>query len=111
MAKKRFSRVRNVYRKAKRRASKMTLPIAPLAGLGAGLVQPVEVALSGDYRGAAFVLCRAYTGFDPFTNSFKLSNLKQGLLPLLVGVGAHKVAGMVGINRMLAAAKIPLVRV
>jgi hypothetical protein len=102
---------RRVYGRARKAASKMTIPIAPLAGLAAGMIQPVDVMSKGDWIGGIKIMCRAYTGFDPFLNKFDLNNLKQGLVPLLAGIATHRLASMAGINRILAKAKVPLLRV
>jgi hypothetical protein len=51
------------------------------------------------------------TGYDINYKAFSLSRLKDGLLPVFLGAGVHKAASWFGINRMLAQAGIPFIRI
>jgi hypothetical protein len=90
-----------------RRKSKMTLPVAVVAGfippiLGAWSRRsnPTEV---GTYLQAGF------TGVS--NGQFSLSNLRMGLLPVAAGFAVHTIASKLGVNRAIGAARIPFIRV
>jgi hypothetical protein len=42
---------------------------------------------------------------------FELSRLFDNMKPLIAGVAVHKIATMIGVNRVIAKAKIPLIRI
>lgn len=98
-------------KKIKRRTRKTTIPVAVMAGLAVGLSNPVKTALTGDLNLAAAQLSTGFTGYDPQTNTWKLNRMKKGILPVMVGAGVHKVAGKLGINRIIASTGIPWVRI
>lgn len=107
-------RTKRMARKKRRRGGrKFTLPIAPLAGLAAGLAKPAELAMAGDIYHAATRAARNYSGFDPSVNKFKVEWMMEGLLPLVVGGMIHKFVGgpPLNINRMLASAGVPVLRI
>ena len=99
--------------KKKRRSRSMTIPLAPIVGLVSGLAKPIDSALKGDYQGALIWATRYYTGFDPEGRGFNFEWLKQGLLPLIGGLLVHKFVGgkPLNLNRMLARAGVPLIRI
>ena len=92
----------------------MTLPVAPIAGLAAGLYDPVYHMLHGNPTEGFAHLCWQYTGYDPtMNNTFQsaITGLSRGVLPLVAGALVHKfVGGTLGVNRALARAKVPFVR-
>lgn len=116
------SRRRYSFRKANRHYSrpKMTLPVAVIAGLAptiAAGINGFQVGNSagGFARGLSFAASQmsAYlTGWNYEEMRFRFDLMSKGLLPLLLGVAAHKVVGgMFGVNRLLSRAKMPLVRI
>lgn len=109
--KKRTRTVRRYYNKIKSRAKKMTFPLAVIAGIAPGVSAVVTTATSAGWQQAARTAGFIYTGYDYTTNKWSLRNMQLGLMPLAVGVIIHKVAGMLGINRALAATGIPLIRI
>jgi len=50
-------------------------------------------------------------GYNPDTKVWAIGNAKLGIIPLVAGIGVHKLAGKLGINRALAKAGIPFVNV
>lgn len=109
MAKK--SRV--VYRRASRpkfrRKQKFTLPVAVVSGFIPAAVgvwnrrsSPTEI---GNYLQAGF------TGITPGTGQFNFANLRSGLIPVVGGFMVHLLASKLGVNRAIARAGIPLVRI
>jgi len=100
----------------------MTLPIAPIAGLAAGLLG----APPGYSRGPIGVLLEErnpvlagkaivsnYTGYSIDEGNFTIQRLSVGLVPLIVGCLVHKFVGgaPLNVNRMLGSAGVPLIRI
>ncbi len=52
---------------------------------------------------------KIFTGWDPDNNRWSFDELKKGALPLVAGAIGHKLAGRLGINRMIANVGIPFV--
>lgn len=100
--------------KAKRRAKKkFTIPITmavPTAMVGIGAIQDFQ-KLGASEAGDRFL--GHMTGFRvrPGNPSFMFERLKYGLLPIMAGMVAHKVAGKLGINKAMASAGIPIIRI
>ncbi len=89
----------------------MTLPLTVLAGFSVPLVKTYDAFRSGGATNAMAELTRDMTGYDPNAHNWQLGRMKDGLLPVLVGGMAHRLANRVGINRMLSAARVPLIRI
>lgn len=89
----------------------MTVPIAPIAGLAAGLAGPTQRAINGDFSGAIKEITYNYTGFNVDSGQFDPGGLWRGLAPLLAGYMVHWTASKIGINRALGRARVPIVRV
>jgi len=101
----------SLRRGGRRVAKKLTLPMGLLAGLAPGVTRTAQTFQANGAQAAANEALAIYSGFDTETNSFSMSNLSLGLVPLLVGWGLHKfVGGGLGINRALAQARVPLIR-
>jgi len=112
----------SLAKKKKRRYSRsLTIPLAPIAGLVAGLTMPpregresvLTNVLQGDWQNAFNALTMVYTGYDPVTGEWSFESLKRGLLPLIGGFLVHKFVGgsPLNVNRILARHKIPLIRI
>jgi hypothetical protein len=73
---------------------------------------PVVIkAASGDWNGAIDAFKTQYLGMPSGSSTPDVGTLIAGYAPPVVGVAAHKiVGGWLGVNRVLARAKIPLVR-
>jgi hypothetical protein len=111
MAKKKRVSRRRVFSRVIRRTKKMTLPLAVIAGLAPGIATTAVTVKNSGWQMGTRILGMSYTGFDYQTGQFSLNSMKTGLLPLAVGTIVHKAAGMLGINRAIAAAGIPLIRI
>lgn len=98
--------------KKKKAKRKFTLPLAPIIGLLAGVAPAIGPAMAGDIDGAVNVLKYNYLGIT-HDNRFDANGLKKGLLPLIVGALVHKFVGgpPLNVNRMLAAANVPVLRI
>ena len=97
----------------RRRKRQMTIPLAPVAGLAVGLAQPIQQAMAGDIPGALKTIARTYTGIDPDSGRFYPTLLMRGLAPLIGGILVHKFVGgpPLNVNRTLAAAGVPFIRI
>jgi len=99
-------------KKYRRKKKQFTLPIAPLAGFAVGMQPVVDQVIRGDYNNALNYLAANYTGYHPTQKNWSVDRLKNGLVPLVVGGLIHKYIGgnPVGVNRMLAQAGVPVIR-
>jgi hypothetical protein len=101
-------RYRPRYRGYRRYMRNKQVPVLPLLGLGAGLIAPAQLALSGDYAGALAETGARYTGYNFQSKQFDfMYALMNGWLPFLAGVVGHYVANKVGLNRHIK--KLPFV--
>lgn len=108
--------VRRMARRKKHRSRKMTIPMAPLIGLGVGMTSgplgsAVDHALAGNFSDAMATLAHNYLGLH--SNTFDARRLQNGLVPLVIGGLVHKFVGgsPLNINRMLASAGVPFIRI
>ncbi len=95
--------------KRRRYHSKMTLPIAPIAGLASGFIVPIQQIAYGDYAGALRSTIINYTGWNTSGQNWDGQALKNGLVPLLAGLAVHATIGRM-VNPLLARAKVPFLR-
>ena len=98
-------------KKIARRRSGFNLPMAivlgfvPLGARAVALVQANGVA-------GLQALPSSLIPYDFTTRRISFANLGSGLYPILAGIITHKVVGsLLGVNRMLAASRIPLIRI
>jgi len=103
-------------KKKSHRSRGFTIPLAPIGGLYVGIASPflandpVGKLISGDYQGGVKDMAQRLAGQD--NNGFRLDILMRTYLPIVLGLLIHKfVGGSLGLNRMLARAKVPFVRV
>jgi hypothetical protein len=106
-----MARKRSLKRSYRRAKAGFTLPLAVVGGFA-----PLAVHAIDDYRVAGLPhvgkgICVRTTGYMIDTGKFEFGYLKQGLLPIVAGVLVHKLAGKLGVNRAIAAAGIPFVRI
>jgi len=90
---------------------KPTVSMAILGGFSVPVIQAVNVYKYAGITNAFSNFTQNMTGFVPTTGQFHAEYMKQGLLPVMGGVLIHKVAGMLGVNRAIAQAGIPLFRI
>lgn len=90
---------------------KMTIPVAVIAGLAPGVTSVLDRGMNVGWKSAGNLATEIYTGYNAETGRFNFGSLKGGTMPLVIGFMIHKLAGMLGINRALASAGIPLVRI
>jgi len=105
---------RRYSRKRSRRSGGMTVPLAVVGGLGAGLARPIKTYIdTGDLQLAAWQLVEGYTGYYVGEGNWDMKRLQYGLVPLVAGALVHKFVGgsPLNVNRILAAAKVPFIRI
>jgi len=101
-------------RKVKRRRARgFTIPLAVVVPLIPPAIKAYHIYQETRSLQSALVNYQAYyTGWtaNP-ARMFEPAYLKYGAAPLIMGLLAHKVAGKLGVNRMLSSASVPFVRV
>lgn len=98
--------------KAKRRKRRgFTLPVAVVAGFLPGATNAWSALQSYGANGMATQLSRDYLGYDPKSQKWYSQLMWGGAWPLLIGLVVHKGASMLGVNRALANAGIPILRI
>lgn len=97
-------------RKSHRRAGGLKLPVAVIAGFTPLAVNVASVSGQGFGR-MGWMATQAMTGYDTDTQKFWMPNMWKGLFPIMLGIGIHKVASALGVNRALGSAGVPLLRV
>lgn len=103
---------RGAFRRVGRRSKQMSIPLAVVGGfvpMGADVLSAFRI---GGVEAALGHVSLCTTGYDPSDGKWKPMFAVQKLYgPLLLGAVVHKVANKLGINRALAGAGIPLLRV
>lgn len=97
-------------KKFHRRNGGVKIPVAVLAGFAPLALNVYNVSGGGIGR-MLWMATQAMTGYDTDTKKWWAPNLMKGLVPILMGITVHKIAGRLGINRALGQAGIPMLRV
>lgn len=99
--------------KSKRRAHrKFTVPLAMVAGFAPLAVTGIAAYQKAGAKYALQELTWALTGWDIPGKRFDAGGLMRGTVPIVLGVLLHKiVGGKLGVNKMLAQANVPLLRI
>jgi len=87
------------------------LPLAAIAGFAPLASYTIADMQGGGLPLVAKGLSWRLTGWNVDANKFDASGLWQGLFPILGGVLVHKIASKLGVNRALAGAGVPFVRI
>lgn len=99
----------------RRKGKSFTIPLGIVAGLGPTAAFAYQgFRIPGDQGGiveAAHRVTMRLTGYEWKGNVWNLNDLLAGWGPLLLGTFAHKAANKLGINHMIAAAGIPVLRI
>lgn len=98
--------------RAKHRSKGMTLPLAVLAGMAVPAIDLYKNGISqGDAGRTMNTAAAIFTGYNPESHTWEMAYLKRGLLPVVAGILVHKfVGGKLGVNRALAGAGVPFIR-
>jgi len=99
--------------KKKRGRSKpgMTVSLAVIAGLLPLANQAIIGFREGGIKRVGDRVCSSLTGYDPSVQRWEAAYLKNGTLPIVLGVLVHKLAGKLGVNRAMGNAGIPFIRI
>lgn len=91
----------------------MTIPLAPILGLAGGMIKPINMIRTGHVEEGIDTLMAHYTGYSGRAGRFDVNWLMQGLMPLVIGGLVHKFVGgaPLNLNRMLAQAGVPFIRI
>lgn len=91
----------------------MTIPIAPVAGLMAGVASAIPWIKAGNWESAMHEIVRNFTGYYIPVREFRPQDLQRGLMPLVAGLLVHKFVGgaPLNLNKTLAAAGVPFLRI
>ena len=122
MAAKTKIRYRNFRTKRTHHKAKMTIPLAVIAGFVPGVVDGVKNGMNNGWGGGAdsgsATMLGSFLGIQTpdaqhvyHTGAWSTWRLKYGLYPVIAGFAIHWGAQKFGVNRMLARAKIPLLRI
>lgn len=98
-------------RRVARRSHKLTIPVAVFAGF-LPLASDVGVQIGqGDWLQAGQVLEHNLIGVNPWNGKWDTAGFKHGLYPIALGFVVHIIASKLGVNRMLARARVPFIRI
>lgn len=100
-------------KKTRRRSRSFTIPVALTVPLVPPAIKAYQIFKETNSVYSALVNYQAYyTGWtgNP-ARAWNPEYLKYGAAPLALGFLVHKLAGKLGINRMLASGNVPVVRV
>ena len=107
----RVNRTARRKRKGRRRYS-MTIPVAPVLGLVAGMANPIQLAMAGQPELALKDALWKYTGWNSDANKWEWGGMIQGVGPLIAGLLVHKFVGgpPLNLNKILAQSRVPFLR-
>lgn len=105
-------------KKKSHRRHGFTVPVSVVAGFTPGLARLVTHFSNPSLHGAAngieavgIEASRIYLGYDPRDGSWNGALMMLGIMPLVLGGLVHKfIGGTLGVNRMIARAGIPVIR-
>ncbi len=94
-----------------RRSKGMTVPVAVLAGFAPLATYAYLDFKQGGVKLAGEGMLARLTGINLNADHYDWAAMGQGLFPILGGLLVHKyIGGKMGVNRMLANAGVPLIR-
>lgn len=94
----------------RRRSVNRKVSIAIVAGFIPGIAKTWE-HMKGGWSPGTREMGRIYVGYDWWTGQFDWQNLRYGTFPIIAGGFIHKFVGVkLGVNKMLASAGIPFIK-
>lgn len=101
-------------RKHHRRHNGFTLPLLPIAGFIPTVIGAVASVRNNWPGGLGEYLTRAFTGYSPYNidgQRWHFDAILHTWGPIVIGILGHKIiGGKLGVNRVLANAGIPFIR-
>ena len=110
-------RSRRYFARSSRGKKQFTIPVAVVAGFAPLVMGTIDHVRWNGWSGADGGVdwaIRGMTGYSPnkaYGRTWEFKRLTAGALPILIGLITHKIAGRLGINRMLASTGIPFIRI
>jgi len=108
---------RRIMPKKSRRRRSFTIPLAAVSGAAAGIfiappggTPPFKAAMQGNFNLALNDLIRNYTGLNVGHGTWNIMDAK-GLHAAIIGYLVHKIASILGVNRALGRARVPILRI
>jgi len=104
-------------RRRRRSSSGFTLPLAVVAGFTPLALDMWNVGYQrkdqpgGRIGGMLHMAALDLAAYNTDTHAFDANHLGSGWGAIVLGVVAHKAANILGLNRMLARAKVPFIRI
>lgn len=111
-------RRRRSYSRKRRRRGPRTIPVLPMLSLAPPIIRAAEwikdPLAAGDFKGvaynAAYSLLKDFAGYDLNENRWTGGNMFQTYGAMIAGYAGHKIATMLGVNRIFARLPRPLNR-
>lgn len=103
--------IRQPKKKSRRRRGGTTIPLAIVAGFAPLASWILSGWKAGGLQGALKEGTLALTGVYTADGKFYPQYLSRGAYPILIGMAVHFLAKRFGVNRVLARAGVPLIRV
>jgi len=111
VATKTIVRYRNRPKARRHSRAGFTIPLAVVGGLVPLAVFAAEGYQVGGFQNAIRRTAQRLTGYDSTANVFIWKELMAGWGPIMAGFLVHKMASKFGVNRAIARAGIPFVRI
>lgn len=106
---------KKMAKKKTRRSRQMTIPLTIAIPAVGGTVAAAKYGWDHGWgiEGAIDQVSQAWTGFSFINKTFDMNQMWRALFPTIFGAVIHKFVGgpPLNVNRLLAAAKIPLIRI
>jgi hypothetical protein len=93
-----------------RKRAGLTIPVAAIGGFVPLAINAVEEIQTRGMKDGIRATVQDIVPYNVYTGKFDASRLHVGLYPILFGMAVHMIANKVGINRMLASARVPIFR-
>jgi hypothetical protein len=93
------------------RKRQLTVPLAVVGGFAVPITKMYQGFRGEGLTGALNEAIKGFIGYRPTAKTWDFMCLKDGLLPVVVGITVHKMASALGVNRMLASTGIPILRI
>lgn len=100
-------------RKRRSRRRGFTLPMAPIAGMIPMVIRPIQALMEGNTDLALKTFAFDTIGYDIPNKKWDVARMLSNILPLIAGAAVHKYVGgaPLNVNRMLAQAGVPIIRI
>lgn len=89
----------------------MTIPLGVVAGFIPLVANTVGRFQREGWNGAMREISADTIGLDPASGVFNIKWMMRGTAPIIGGIMVHKLASILGVNRAMARAKIPFIRI